>query len=47
MRESARNLFRLLCASGLIVVAVAALNFVVDPLADFQTGAPFCRDVFA
>lgn len=36
MRGSAKNLFRFLCASGLIVVAAAALNFVVDPLQIFR-----------
>jgi hypothetical protein len=36
MRGSAKNLFRFLCASGLIVVVAAALNFVVDPLQIFR-----------
>ena len=36
MSGSAQNLFRLLGASGLIVVAAAALNFMVDPLQFFR-----------
>jgi hypothetical protein len=36
MNGSARNLVRLLGASGLIVVAAAALNFTVDPLQFFR-----------
>ena len=32
MSASARNLIRLLCASGAIIVMAAALNFMVDPL---------------
>ncbi len=36
MSGSAKDLFRLLGASGLIVVAAAALNFMVDPLQFFR-----------
>ena len=36
MSRSARNLLRLLGASGLIIAAAAALNFVVDPLQLFR-----------
>jgi hypothetical protein len=36
MSGSARHLFRLLGASGLIIVAAAVINFVVDPLQFFR-----------
>jgi hypothetical protein len=36
MSRSTRNLIRLLCASGLIVLIAATLNFVVDPLQLFR-----------
>src|SRR5580700_5112266 len=36
MSSSARNLIRLLCASGLIILLAAALNFTVDPLQLFR-----------
>jgi hypothetical protein len=36
MNEPAKNLIRLCCASGLILVAAAALNFIVDPLQLFR-----------
>ena len=46
--SAARNhLLRFLCASGLIVVMAAALNFIVDPLQLFRPARPVCRDVFA
>jgi hypothetical protein len=37
MSAPARNLLQLLCASGLVVLTVAALNFVVDPLQLFRS----------
>lgn len=36
MSTAARNLIRLLCASGVIVLMAAALNFMVDPLQLFR-----------
>jgi len=36
MSPAAKNLLRFLCASGLIVLMAAALNFVVDPLQLFR-----------
>src|SRR3982075_4043857 len=36
-----KNLLRLLCASGLIIVMAAALNFVVDPLQLFSPARLF------
>ena len=36
MNEPAKNLIRLCCASGLMVLAAAALNFIVDPLQFFR-----------
>src|ERR1700716_3787731 len=36
-----KNLLRLLCASGLIIVMAAALNFVVDPLQLFRPARLF------
>jgi hypothetical protein len=36
MSTASRNLLRFLCASGLIIVMAAALNFVVDPLQLFR-----------
>jgi hypothetical protein len=41
MSKPAQNLIRLLCASGLILAAVAALNFVVDPLQLFRPARLF------
>jgi hypothetical protein len=32
MSNASRNLLRVLCASGLVIIMAAALNFVVDPL---------------
>src|SRR5947199_6362017 len=36
MAAASRNLFRLLCASAAIILAAAALNFIVDPLQLFR-----------
>jgi hypothetical protein len=36
MNTARNNLLRFLCASGLIIVMTAALNFVVDPLQLFR-----------
>src|ERR1700716_4509811 len=36
-----KNLLRLLCASGLVIVMAAALNFVVDPLQLFRPARLF------
>jgi hypothetical protein len=41
MDNSVSNLVRLLCASGLIVLTAAALNFVVDPLQLFRPAGFF------
>lgn len=38
---AAKNLLRLLCASGLIMLMAAALNFVVDPLQIFRPARLF------
>src|ERR1700676_90668 len=41
MSVPARNFLRLLCASGFIIVAAAALNFMVDPLQLFRPARLF------
>ncbi len=41
MSAPSRNLFRLLCASGLIVMMAVALNFIVDPLQIFRPARLF------
>jgi hypothetical protein len=41
MSKPARNLTRVLCASGLIILMAAALNFVVDPLQLFRPARLF------
>jgi hypothetical protein len=41
MEQSIKNLIRFLCASLLIVLAAAALNFVVDPLQVFRPARMF------
>jgi hypothetical protein len=41
MSVPARNLLRLLCASGFIILAAAVLNFVVDPLQLFRPARLF------
>src|SRR2546423_15535870 len=41
MSGDGRNLVRLLCASGLIMLAAAALNFAVDPLQLFRPARCF------
>src|SRR5260221_10870863 len=41
MSISAKNLLRLLCASGLVILMAAALNFVVDPLQLFRPARLF------
>lgn len=41
MSAAPNNLLRFLCASGLIIVMVAALNFVVDPLQLFRPARLF------
>ena len=41
MNEPAKNLIRLCCASGLMVLAAAALNFIVDPLQLFRPARLF------
>jgi len=41
MSPPARNLLRLLCASGLVMAAAAALNFTVDPLQFFRPALLF------
>src|SRR2546423_11046698 len=41
MSGDGRNLVRLLCASGLIMLAAAALNFAVDPLQLFRPARLF------
>ena len=47
MSIPASNLLRFLCASGLIMLMAAALNFVVDPLQLFRLARTDLRcDVF-
>ena len=47
MSKPARNLLTLLCASALVVLMAAALNFVVDPLQLFRLARTDLRcDVF-
>lgn len=41
MSASAKYIVRLLCASGLIIAAAAALNFIVDPLQMFRPARLF------
>ena len=41
MNTARDNLLRFLCASGLIIVMAAALNFVVDPLQFFRPARLF------
>src|ERR1700716_3054037 len=41
MSTAPKNLLRFLCASGLIIVMAAALNFVVDPLQLFRPARLF------
>jgi hypothetical protein len=41
MRNPASNIVRLLCASGLIIVAAATLNYLVDPLQIFRPARLF------
>ena len=41
MNTARNNLLRFLCASGLIIVMAAALNFVVDPLQLFRPARLF------
>jgi hypothetical protein len=41
MSEAARNLIRLLCSSGVILLMAAALNFMVDPLQLFRPSRLF------
>ena len=41
MSPPVRNLLRLLCASGLVMAAAAALNFIVDPLQMFRPATRF------
>ena len=41
MSTAPNNLLRFLCASGLIIVMAAALNFIVDPLQLFRPARLF------
>jgi hypothetical protein len=41
MNKASRNLIRLLCASGAIILTAAALNFIVDPLQVFRSARLF------
>src|SRR3979409_73377 len=41
MSTAPKNLLRFLCASGLVIVMAAALNFVVDPLQLFRPARLF------
>jgi hypothetical protein len=41
MNTASRNLIRLLCASGLIILMAVALNFIVDPLQLFRPARLF------
>src|SRR5438876_11314104 len=41
MNNARNNLLRFLCASGLIIVMAAALNFIVDPLQLFRPARLF------